>query len=284
MIRCITAVLILALGATSAFGAFEWGTVPEIGTPLLMKYVNFEGFRDSAGNIDVLPSAEGDTLEGIIRVTQIVDSGGTEYWGQDVAGGQDLVGYFQGYTAQLPLVAPGGPFPQTQNMGNGILNIYDGTGTGTWSADFSADDGGAIGHGTGYDGAVTGASLFLSAVGVGGINPADPSVTLKSTVDATTPLSGDGFGYLDAVGGFAEVWFGPDAMDPLGLGGTAGDQDLRIQSNFDGNPDFGVNPTLWPANSFDPIQGLYVPEPTSFAVWSLVIAGVGLLMRRRAHG
>lgn len=296
MLRYIAALAVVTLAlATTAEGAFQWGTVPTPGTPLLLKYNNFEGARDNftpagapgTGQLGVLPDAVGDTLEGIFRIVSIVDGPGNTYWSNGTAG-QDLVGYFNQYTARAPIVNPVGTFPQTQTFGGGVLNIYfDGGVPAGFNPAFNVNDGGAIGHGAGYDGAVTGDPLFLSAVGVGGVVPTNLNVTLSSTVETTSPLTGSGTGYLTITGGFAASYFGVDLMDIPG--NTPGSQDLLLQSDFNGVPSFpGADPTVpddltvWPATSFDPITGIYVPEPVSMVVWGMLVAGCwGLLVRRR---
>jgi hypothetical protein len=217
-------------------------------------------------------------VEGIFAITQIVDKDipTIQYWNQKK--GSHLVGYFKDY---LYDGKNGPPFPAApfslDSTGGTMKVFFDDTFTsgGKFNPLYSLDDGGAVGHGIGYDGFDGGVAdnanftLWLDMVGVGGIVPTDLSVTLHTTFDAaTSPFTGKGTGYLDIIGGDAEDLFTKNVFGP--------NADLFLQSDIEAPGTAG-----WPASSSDPIEGQVIPEPASLVIWGLLAALVGLVAVRR---
>jgi hypothetical protein len=266
----VVLVLSVLLCVGPAQAAFQFEITPSVGARLQLKFANYELVVTPAGE-GALPSGAGDELRGIFEITTIRDANtATQYWSKTAT--QHLVGYFEDYIARSA-PPPGGGDVQ---FDGGVFRMWFDDGSGTPFDPTFATVSGPVGHGAGYFGAP--GAEWLVAVGVGGIVPGDLTVELNSTVTAaTSPFTGTGAGYLDAIGGTHAFIFGADAFDVAGPDGL--NQDLFLQSTIRAPGAAG-----WPADSQDPVEGIYViPEPAGLAVWSLLVVGVGLLMRSRSR-
>ncbi len=277
-------IALLAVLSSPVEASFQWDVAPTVGATINFDFVNYEAVRDSQVDNKPLPTADGDILYGIFLVKSIFDVNdpGVDLWVQ--GDGKHIVGYFDDYvfsaakSSTLPLSND-----SDANFTGGMMKMFfdDSAGSGKFDKSFGSHDGGVLGHGRGYDGDIAANSnfeLLLSMVGVGGVVGTDLTITLNSDVDVASPIRVSGGGFLDAVDGSLEDVVGIDAMDPLGIGGTTGDQDVSFQSN--------VNPgglSGWPAESFDPMLAVYVPEPASVLVWAVlgVMGVLGCAIRRR---
>lgn len=268
---------IVCLFVAPVNAAFQWFETPGVGAVLEIKFQNFELVVDNdTGTEGAAPNSAGDELRGIFKVANIVDANtATVYWQPNLATDEGLVGYFANYISKAGLAPAGGPV----QWEDGLLKVFYDDGTGTeFDPDFALDDGGAIGHGEGYDGAVNANyTLWLDTIGVGGI-VGDMTVHLDSETDiGTVPFTGSGTGYVEIIGGSQASSFGRDVFDPGGV--LAGSQDLFLNSDFSA-PTGGVA-NGWPVDSDDPLEGVYVPEPASISVWALLLVAVGLNAARR---
>ena len=116
----------------------------------------------------------------------------------------------------------------------------------------------------------TNGSLFLSADFVPGIVWNDATTTYAQQINSITqPVSGHGDAYLSLTGGSYMSLFDSNAY----LGGNA---DMLLASNFVGPGDYG-----WVANSFDPVQGYAIPEPTSMLLFGIGMLGFGVTRKRK---
>lgn len=278
----LAALLVVAvcLGmVANAEGGFTWLKAPTPKSIVQFKFVDFEEVANkdlSGGGAPIIPVADtaGDELCGIFRVTSIVDVNTAEdLWLPTPT--QGLVGYFNKYISKAPV-------GMTVGLTGGQLKMFfnpNPVGVPFVSL-HASNDGGAVGYGAGYDGAVNGGfSPFLDLAGVNGIT-GDPTVTLQSSFSVTNPPTGSGTGYLRVVNQYVPGgWFVmPDTQDPLGPGGTVGSQDMFLISD--------IRPGVvgWQARSEDPVLGgVDIPEPASAVVWGVLVAllvGLGLLRRK----
>lgn len=281
-----TVAAVLALSATPAKAGFVWngaaGT-PVAGTKLHISIVNFEyginvDGKDSLGapspggigGTVALVDSVGDEIRGIFFVDSITDFNdpGQEFWTPTATA--ELTGYFDSYIVSSFLAPTGMSTVFSVDFTGGVQKLFFDD-TPDFNSDFSLGLGGGglgIDHGVGFsDG-----TLFLDMVGQGGIKPGSPSVTLATTVNAgTSPIKGQGSGFLDIIGGTGEFLFVPDGADPLGPGGTSGSQDLLLSNTI--TVEISPGATIWPVTSSDPITGIATPEPTS-----LTLLGIGSLL------
>jgi len=113
-------------------------------------------------------------------------------------------------------------------------------------------------------------TLFLSANFVPGAALTDTTTTYAQQINSiANPLLGSGEAYLSLTGGL----YAP-MLDTNGyLGGTA---DLKMQANFNGPAEYG-----WIAESFDPVRGTVIPEPSSMLLFGMGMVGLATRLRRK---
>jgi len=229
----------------------------------------------------------GQQLYGIYTITSIQSPDGSkQYWTQSAT--QQLDGEFYGYTA-TKVTGAGATGEQASFSGGTIQMFFNSSATfnsvpgpfmGAWSN---------IAVSNGVD--APGQSLFITAAGVGGVNPEpDTGTTLASTFNGFTPnrFTGVGDGFFTVTFSSTLVFQG-DAFDSSTSGPVypyPGNQDFSFKSNFDSRPPGTLpnpgpapgpldyqNDTGWSVASQDPLEGVFVavvPEPAS-----LTLLGIG---------
>jgi hypothetical protein len=283
----LSGLLLLAVACSPVMAGFEWKVAPNPMDIIEIKFLNYEGVIDKDGSAGggylKVPDSVGDELVGIFMVTTI-KRGATILWSDDWIGDntQHLVGYFKGYTASS---IPSQPWPPsvpsaTWEFTGGELYLfysdYNLPENVPFNPEFSLNDGGALGHGEGYDGAVAGRNmpLVLKATGIPGILEGSNTTLFSTLTNATVP-SGNGYGLLDFVGGAWQGWFAADAFDAPPP--TTGEQDAHLQSTIGEDNYYG-----WPAASEDPIKAQIIPEPASLIAWTVLgVCALGFAAVRR---
>jgi hypothetical protein len=277
------------------------GVQPSNGDILSFKLTNFEAVLDKAAIDNLVPALaagakptgaqvlatkqagglvdnEGDQLFGILKITSIENlTTGDQAWHSSPT--QELAGVFWGYTLKtVPTFLSSTTFSPAEFTGGRIQIFFDATpdfnaNTGPFRAGWTSE---SASNGVGN----AGDTLFLDLDGVAGIS-ADPSVTLKSSFTALSlsRVTGVGDGFL-TVTYSSDIPFAPDGLDGATVGGTyAGNQTLSLKSNFDSHTVTGVAYETttsniqgrgWSLKSEDPVNGVFVPEPSS-----LLIFGIG---------
>lgn len=125
-----------------------------------------------------------------------------------------------------------------------------------------------------------------------GIDPADPSVFIKSSTAPTIGVTGLADSFANVVGGTPGPW--SDVLNGDWFNTAFGTRDIRFRNVFSSLPNWngGVNGSvngLNPANatlgfeSTDPatVFTASVPEPTSMALFGIALAALGIQQRRR---
>lgn len=238
------------------------------GDQLQLKYNDFEVVANTTGN----------ALYGVFFVSSIVDqTTGRTVWAEGFNGQGQIAGFFNNYISQGATPNSNGTF--TVNFTAGDVNMfYDPavihTLAGSRGTNAAPDN----------NGTWTAGSLFLSMTGTPGIVPADPTVTLNSTINSTTaPISGTGFGYLHVTGGLFSSYVLPGGAPPAGSSPAPPGADALLQSNIKTKPASETN-NPWDIDSFDPVTFTVVPEPASialFGVGAVSLLGLARKARRR---
>jgi len=324
-----TAVFVCAVGASGAkaatfsFNGFSGAPAP--GSMIDFKLQNFEVLLDastpafgSPGGLNGDPvhdapivtahqvsggalTTPGQQLYGILNISSIQSPDGSkQYWTQSAT--QQLTGEFYGYTVKN--VTNAGTSSEVAQFNGGALKMFfsgsptfnsiPGPFMGTWTN---------IAASNGVDAA--GQSLFLSALGVGGILPQPPATNIDVSLSSTftsftaTRFTGVGDGFFTITASFLP--FGADAFDMSTAGAFPypGSQDLSFKSNFDSRPAGTVpnpgplpgpldlqNNTGWSVAGQDPLELQFtpattIPEPASLTLWGIVTLGSGLMVLRR---
>lgn len=286
---CLATLTVMALTISRSDGALVWQQEPVPGQEIQLKFKNWEEIVDTdgsqgGGDHKSFPDSPGDQLRGIIKITSI-EQGANTLWGSGFAG-QELTGYFWGYTASA-IANNSAPSQDFIDFIGGFAKIFIGDSTNP-ATDFDADYDGPdnvlgndgnlfVPHGNGFDDG----ELWLDLRGEIG-EPAEAGSLVPPTLVSrfsNTQFLGTGDGFFHILGGTGASLFVPDAMDPAGPGNSLGFQDIDFDSR--------ITPTTdgsgWPATSDDPLRGIVMPEPASISVWGLLAFGAvfGRAYRRR---
>lgn len=100
--------------------------------------------------------------------------------------------------------------------------------------------------------------------------PGDITLTDNDSDGITSPMTGDGTGYLDVVPGSGPL---ADIIDTNGYTfSNFANADVWLQFDFRPHPDAGLDNWGWDLNSEDPAMGNAIPEPAT-----MLLLGSGLL-------
>lgn len=263
MKKGLIALLVLGL-AISGAGAAQAISIPA--GPITFHWTNWENRITD----------EGDVLNGIFRLDQILDGSSNVIWSNG-DGGEELTGTFSGLT----VTSFGGELPGSNiSFSGGELKVYlDST------PDFTPTFPGASADNDGI--------LWLDLDFVTGGNFFFPGDTLHSIVtgagadpNSFLAIFGTGSGLLDVVGGAAAGIF--DTNTYTRLDGSGLFADMSLSANFyirnTGTAPFTNPKDGWDVWSSDPIGANAIPEPTSMLLLGMGMAGLAVkkLARKKA--
>lgn len=250
------------------FAASNALALPGLPAEFKIKFENFEYFNPA---IALGQTADGvEDNWGIFRVTTIMDTApatSVDVW-TSATSNYEITGMF--YGLDVAAVAAAGFAGFDVGFVGGALDLYiqDKTALGYTAFDKTLGLGGRTGLNS-YTG-VTDGTMLAHSVFVPGIVPTIPALTNLSSVTAlTSPLSGNGTGYLNVIPGTGD-W--SDVIVP-----GPGNKDLFLSFNFTTNN----VPGDWSVVSDDPVTGSAVPEPGTMVLLGSGLLGLAGLARRR---
>lgn len=227
--------------------------------PVTIKYLNWENWTDVDGSGN---NSDGDTYNGLIKVTSIESISGTQLW-SPLASGQEITGTIDGLKIDSVTSLPIGYNIQ---FTGGLIKLYlDSTPENPipnliTPAGFLDSDTG---------------NTFLELTYNYGIRPVSTTTTQDSIVNyLTNPLSGTGTFYADVTAGDYASMFDSDSFTVF----DGSKRDIWASSTISGPGDFGF--TL---NSYDPAKANVVPEPGTMALVGFGLLGLVIASKRRAN-
>ncbi len=247
-------------------------------TPLFFQFVNLEQVDTTLTNSIDVPGPYGTAGNwGVILITSIqegsvtvpnqdIQGGGSFVFTNGGVGGTQVTGVFYDIQLDSGTAAHGGVL-DLYSVDNGTID------SNCTSGQTCAPDAATVTKFT--QGTFLGRILFAS-----GIDPLNPTTTIKSSTDVTT-LTGSGqadsFGNIDlaAGGAWASTLNGDWFNTPFGT------RDIRFSNFFNLNPLWDGGAGVNGLRSNDPARVMTVPEPMSLTLLGLGLFGVGLRSRKR---